>query len=363
MLALVVVLGGLPARHVSRRTTPALAALGQLGGWAPDGGRAVMTTSTAPNLATLATGTTPNRHGLAAGHVARHGALRTAGDVGPDVPSLFAACIAAGRRTRVVLGDPRLAGVLGVGADALCELDGDPRPPAGQRRGAVATDDAIVTDDAVVATVAHRFDDPADLTVALLGLPDAAAAQHGPDSSAALDAYRATDDRLATLRDHLDRRWRELVIMVVSDHDQEPVDPRFPPVDIARAAADRDLGLQVATEGGAALVAGADPTQGRWLAELAGVAGSLELGPAVRIAWARPGRVFDDQGHPLPGSVHGGPGATTQVAVVSGGHPAVARMAAAVARRSPNGADWAVTLAQLLGVALPTATGRSLLSA
>jgi hypothetical protein len=40
----------------------------------------------------------------------------------------------------------------------------------------------------------------------------------------------------------------------------------------------------------------------------------------------------------------------------------VPRLAAGVARRVPETPDWAVTIAELLDVDLPTATGQSLLS-
>jgi len=50
------------------------------------------------------------------------------------------------------------------------------------------------------------------------------------------------------------------------------------------------------------------------------------------------------------------------VAVVAGGHPAVAVIAAALAARPPDAPDWAVTLADLLEIELDGATGRSLVA-
>jgi hypothetical protein len=58
---------------------------------------------------------------------------------------------------------------------------------------------------------------------------------------------------------------------------------------------------------------------------------------------------------------HGGPRTRTQVAVVTGGHPLVPRLAATTAARRVTAADWAPTVAALLDLELPRATGHSLL--
>jgi hypothetical protein len=46
---------------------------------------------------------------------------------------------------------------------------------------------------------------------------------------------------------------------------------------------------------------------------------------------------------------------------VGGGHPAVGRIATAIAERSPRLQDWSPTLATLLDVELPAADGLNLL--
>ena len=60
--------------------------------------------------------------------------------------------------------------------------------------------------------------------------------------------------------------------------------------------------------------------------------------------------------------VHGGPGSTATLALVAGGHPAVARIARAIAAQPPHLAEWAPTIAALLSVPLPSAEGRNLLT-
>jgi hypothetical protein len=47
--------------------------------------------------------------------------------------------------------------------------------------------------------------------------------------------------------------------------------------------------------------------------------------------------------------------------VVTGGHDAVDVLARALDQRAVDATDWAPTIATLLDVALPTATGRALL--
>jgi spermidine/putrescine transport system ATP-binding protein len=88
----------------------------------------------------------------------------------------------------------------------------------------------------------------------------------------------------------------------------------------------------------------------------------LELAPGLRFVSAETGRWFAPSGTEaaLKG-VHGGLATRTQVAIAAGGHPAVSRLASGLAHRPPEAPDWAVTIAELLDLDLPTATGRSLL--
>lgn len=361
MHVLVLVLDGLPARWVVPSATPVLHRLATEGGWAPEGGRAVMTTSTAPNLASFATGTTPGRHGITTERVPSGVGLGVvdAAAGGPAGPTLFDALAGCARSATVAVADRRLLGFLGATrADVVVAPPDSSACHAHPDLALVDAADAAVT--AALATAVA--DDPTDLVVGHLRLPDAAAHREGPDDRAAVERYRATDARLGTVLDALRGRWGDWLVVVLSDHDQEPVTPGVEPVDLAQHVDRRGLPLQVVPEGGAALVLGPDRRQGAWLAEVPGVAGSLELRDQVRLAWARPGRVFGPVGAPLARSVHGGPGATAQVAVVAGGQPAAVELGRSLARRTPAAADWAPTVAQALDVPLPSATGRSLLA-
>ena len=113
MRAVLLVLDAMPVRGIDPATTPVLAGLASSGGWAPQGGRAVLTSATYPNHATFVTGTDVDGHGLYANHVVRDGRVRRAWDVGPSAPTLFDACRDAGRHSMAVFGDHHLIGVMG----------------------------------------------------------------------------------------------------------------------------------------------------------------------------------------------------------------------------------------------------------
>lgn len=351
---LLLVLDGLPNRHVGPRITPTLAGWAAEGGRARDGGRAVLPTCTYPNHATFVTGVGPAGHGIWANNVpGADGVVRPAGEVGPGGPTLFDACRAAGRRSTAVLGDQHLVGVMGAAAaDSHW-------PPAGELPAGTATDAfGYAADGAVLDELCRAVDDGPDLLVAHLNEPDTAGHMYGPDSEAALEQYRATDAGLVRLHAALAPRWRDWTVLVVSDHDQETVTVEEP-VDLVAVADRAGVEVTVVPEGGAALVAGTDARDGRWLAEVDGVAGSRIVAPDLRLVWTAPGRYTGDIAIGLRG-VHGGPGQSAQVAVCTGGHPSARAVAAALARRRPNAADWPTTVAALLELDLTAATGAPL---
>ena len=353
------VLDALPARHVGTQHTPVLTALAQEVGVAPGRARAVMTAATYPNHATFATGTGPREHGIATNYVPRTGGFTPAWEIGPAVPTLFDACRAAGRSSAAVVGDQCLIGVMGARtADTHWPPNGE--IPADARRDAHDYIDDVDTVVELLAAVEAR----PDLVVSQLNAPDTAAHVHGPDSDGAFAAYRETDARLATVRDHLD--WNDTVWIVVSDHDQETVVDREP-IDLRPAFAHRGVDLFALPEGSATVVCGEGAIDAaRWLPAVEGVEGTAPFHLAdpdleACLAWCVPGRTFGFTELPTEPGTHGGPRTRTQVAVVTGGHPLAARVAHTAASRSVSAADWAPTIATLLELALPRATGRSLI--
>jgi len=80
----------------------------------------------------------------------------------------------------------------------------------------------------------------------------------------------------------------------------------------------------------------------------------------VLIAGMKPGRMAAAPRYST-GGFHGAPITARTVALVGGGHPAVSRIAGAIAGRRPHLADWAPTLAPLLGIDIGRVDGRDLL--
>jgi arylsulfatase A-like enzyme len=349
-----IVLDGLPHRHATAAVTPTLAALAAEGAAAT--GRAVMTSATYANHATFATGAVPAAHGIFANWLVTPDGPRPAQAVGPAVPTVFDACRAAGRSSLAVLGDQHLIPVMGAAAAD------EHWPPGGALPAGTAMDDhGYAADRAVAPLLAEALARGADLVVGHLNQPDTAGHDLGPDSEAALAVYRGTDAALAEALEGLRPAWDDTVLVVVSDHDMETVDLDQPAIDLYPVAPE---GLMPIPEGNGAVVWGEDGQAGAWLDVVDGVKGHDELAPGVRVVWGHPGRVFAlPPGldiDPFAGQ-HGGIHTRAQVAVVAGGHPAAAKLATVVAGSTVDAADWAPTLATLLDVELPAATGRSLL--
>lgn len=354
------VLDALPVRHVGDDHTPVLAALARAGGGAPGRARAVMTSATYPNHATFATGVAPRDHGIVTNWVPETGRAVPAWKLGPRVPTVFDAARAAGRSSAGVFSDQRLVGVMGAtAADAHWPPDGVPPPDL--RRDA----HGYVEDEDTIVELLRTLDAAPDLVVSQLNAPDTAAHVYGPDSEAALATYRATDARLTEIREHL--AWDDTVWILVSDHDQEPVDVREP-IDLRAEFSRRDVDLFALPEGNASVVCGDGANAARaWLVDVDGIAGTAPFQVTDRrleccLVWAAPGRAFGFTGDATELGTHGGPRCRAQVAVVTGGHPVVAPLAGTVADRRVTASDWAPTIAELLGLDLPYATGRSLLS-
>jgi hypothetical protein len=351
------VLDAQPHRHVSPDVTPVLAGLATAGGRAPSGGRSVLTSATYPNHASFVTGTDAVGHGLYANHVVRDGRVRRAYDVGPSAPTLFDACRDAGRTAVAVLGDHHLVPVMGAGA-AASHWPPDGVLPEGRR----LDDYGYLHDAETIVPLCEAAAAPFDLLVSQLNGPDTAAHRHGPDSAAAVAVYAQTDGFVGELVEALRPAWDDTVLLVVSDHDQTTVSGAEP-IDLQAAGHAAGIEATIVLEGDGAIVVGDDRLEGAWLRGVDGLTGMEELAPGLRFVAAEPGRWFAPAGTEVElKGVHGGLATRTQVAVVAGGHPAVSRLASSLARRVPEAPDWAVTVAELLDVDLPTATGRSLLA-
>jgi hypothetical protein len=363
MHVLLLILDGLSPRHVRADVMPTLTAMGESGGWNRGGGIGVMPASTYPNHATFVTGVTPAVHGLWSSKIPSSGPGETAPghtdlghvpaplveawDVGPRSTTLFDACRAAGRSTAAVLGDHHLVGAMGAATADLCW------PEDGQFGPGVARDALEYADDAATAEqIAHAVARGPELIVAQLNGPDTSAHLYGPDSDEAFEAYRWNDGAIATVRRALLPQWQDWVVMVVSDHSQE--DGRGESIDLDEAASRAGIEARVIRDGSAAVITGPGGRDPRWLDDVEAVVGTEALAPDTVVAWGRPGSSFGEFPWGIPG-IHGSPRTSPQVAVVSGGHPAVTALAQWAQSSPPPGTAWARRIGALL--ALPADSG------
>jgi hypothetical protein len=313
-----------------------------------------MTSATYPNHATFATGALPLEHGVVANWIVHEGRARPSYHVGPATPTIFDACRVGGRSSVAVLGDQNLVAIMGAQrADRHWPPDGVlPDDVARDGHGYAANHEVLPR----ILDVLDVVDgDRPDLVVAHINEPDTEAHIYGPDSAEAIASYHAADDCVAAIVDVLRPTWRDTVLVVVSDHDQEEVDDA--PIDLYEPVAEAGLPLTPIPEGSAAIVWGEDETSGRWLDGIDGVAGHREIAPGIRLVACAPRRWFNPpagfMSDPADRGTHGGERTRAQVAVVAGGHPSAAALARSLNERGAiDATDWAPAMARLLEVQL-----------
>ena len=310
-----------------------------------------MTSATYPNHATFATGALPLDHGVVANWIVHDGRARPSYDLGPRTPTIFDACRAAGRSSVAVLGDQHLVQIMGAtGANRHW-------PPNGALPDDVERDGhGYAANREVLPRILEALDgDRADLVVAHINEPDTEAHIYGPDSTEAMEAYRAADVCLAAIVDALRPTWDDTVLIVVSDHDQEEVDDD--PIDLYEPVAQAGLPLIPIPEGSAAIVWGNDETNGAWLDAVDGVTGHHEVAPGIRLVACTPRRWFNPPAGFMSGpsdrGTHGSERTRNQVAVVAGGHPSATALALTLNERGTiDATEWAPAVARTLGVTL-----------
>jgi len=147
----------------------------------------------------------------------------------------------------------------------------------------------------------------------------------------------------------------------VSDHDMQPRDSS-PPVDPMVNGTSGGWDAYI-PDGGSALIhlkPGVDPEQaGEALLRVDGIETWVRSNDSVLIAGMKPGRIVAAPRYSTSG-FHGAPLTARTVALVGGGDPTVRKIADAIAARRPHLADWAPTVAPLLGVDLGMVDGRNL---
>ena len=361
-------LDGFNHAAISRHLTPRLWALRHAGGLAAAGGRCDLPAVTYVSHATLATGTRPRTHGLTSNLAASPRPGVVPGWAGSDVvctPTIFAALREAGVRSAAICGDQNLVCTMGAHQAEVVWPPDAILPP-----GTDTCASGYATNGAVRAPLADAIADrEVRFIFGHLNETDTWGHRFGPDHPETRAVYAATDALVGELCDLLSPDWSQLVLIVLSDHGMETATLQ-PPVDLLAPTPVRDAFSDMLADGSSALGLVREGVSvvraGAALEYLPGISAWSELRPGVLLIAGDPGIRFvagpaSDKVKHLRG-VHGGPGSTATLALVAGGHPAVARIARAIAAQPPHLADWAPTIAALLSVPLPSAEGRNLLT-
>lgn len=296
-------------------------------GGAPVHGAGVVPATTYPAFASLLTGAGPADHGVwVTGE--RPDAPAWARVQQVRLPTLLHAARARGHRAAAVLGDHLLGAVLGLDGDLLRWPPGG-SPPAGTPLDA----HGYAVNRAVVPHLLEAFADPSlALVFGHLNETDTIGHDHGPEAPETEAVARDTDALLGELLATLDDGWERTLVIITSDHDMEPI-AALPLVDAPSGGV---------ADGGAFVVRpepGTARTVASALAETPGVSGVRSIGEWL-IAGAEPGRVFAGSPRRPYRGIHGGPATARTLALVTGGHPAVAGLASR-ARGGMHQTEWA----------------------
>jgi arylsulfatase A-like enzyme len=343
--------------------TPHLWSLATSGGYAPEGGRCQLPSVTYPSHATLLTGRLPLAHGVRTGLVGNPRPGTVPGWAGETrvtgVPTLFDLCRAAGLRSAAICGDQKLWTILNAAAADLSW------PPLGLTPDGTIRDVFGYTTNAASHphALAAARDPNLDIVFAHYNEPDTYGHLYAPDASETLACYAATDTLVGELIDALQTDWPRLLLIVLSDHGMELLpDAR---VDLLSYAEIWEIASESIDEGGCSLLrlrADVDPGEaGTILIGIPGVARVHSATPHDLLVEAIPGALFGPASpakHLTAG--HGGATTCRTLAIVAGGHPSVGAIATAIQDRPPHLADWAPTIASVLGLDLATTDGYDL---
>ncbi len=357
-----VVMHGLSPRCATSSVTPGLHALVE----EVPGGRiglsvASLLASTSPAHATFATGRLPVEHGILAEATWRHGRFVPSACVTPTGDTLFDACATAGLPSVGVVARPGLVPLVGAArADRFWPFDR--RCPDHVRvgsDGAVGAEVVVAQLDEALASVGCL---PAFTLVQLPG-PGALAGRFGPASAEAIEAHRCADAALAAIAARFRRAWASTLLVVVGDHGYEPV--LVPePVDLIGEVGRRAPHWRIHVQGSGAMAV-FDGPDGHVpppfdFTGIPGVEGDVAVTAGHHLLWASLGRYFGSGGEVALGT-HGGPRSAGTVAAIGGGHPAAPALARVISDGPVRASAWAPTIAEVLGVSLPTACQPSLL--
>jgi len=350
-------------RYLLPEVTPTLWTLAAEGGYAPAGGWCDLPAATYVSHATMLTGVSPARHRVITNALGDLGYPRRPTWAGSPVvmqPTIFDLLEADGIRTAGVFGDQMLVKVVRAEAATLHW------PPRGEVPTGVATDQYGycangATTDALLEVLA---DTTLSFVFGHLNQTDTIGHIYGPDALETRDAYASTDADIARLLDALRPMWDETVVIVVSDHGMEPLDPaRVIDLD---AVPGLDLVIDGwSADGGAAVVHlrdGIEAPEGlAAMRRIAGIATVEVAEPSILVAAVEPGAVFHrgpvQAGSDVPRGFHGGPATQRTLSLVGGGHPAARTIGMAIGAAPPHLRDWVPTIAALYGISVGDSDG------
>ena len=343
------ILDAFPHSVIQSDTTPNLWAQVTGGFAAPNGGESLMLSVTYSNHAAFVTGLSPTETGHWGNWAWIDGEFVRTYDSGPRGRTVFDDCRDAGRRSVVAVGDHKLLGTMGALEADTCW------PPASTPPEGTSLDPYGYPQDQAVIEAAANMDLNADLVLLHLNEPDTTMHMYGPESKAAIDQYRTSDDSYGLLIDLLRPQWEDTILITVSDHCQEPTDhPEC--VDLKGYGQSAGWPVQVRNDGTGATVAAAPGVSieefsrvQSEIARLDGIEGTVLASHNVLLAWTEPHRMFG-RGKPLALGHHGSPRCTQQVAIVSGGHAAAKPLGTAIAKTRPGTLTWAPTIRRLLEI-------------
>lgn len=340
MRVVLTILDSMPPGAVSPESTPNLWRQVLEGGRAPIGALSLPVSVTYSNHAAFVTGIGPQQTGLWGNAAWVDGRFTSTYKAGPRATTLFDRCIAADRRSVVVLGDHKLVPTMG--AQNAAEV----WPPSGAAPEGIPLDEYGYPANSAVIDAASSFDLKADFVVLHLNEPDTTLHLHGPDSPEFAEQVRHCDTDYGQLLSLLEPDWDDTVLISISDHQQEAIThPEC--VDLKEACTQQGWNAKVIHDGTAAIIVGDVSRES--VRAVDGVEGVIIADHQTLLAWPDPGKMFGT-GQPTAKGNHGSPRCRPQMAIVSGGHEAVPELARQIESVQPSSLTWAPLIQNLLGI-------------
>ena len=356
------VLDGFPIDKINEAITPNLWSLGKKGGRASNGGLCELPSSTYPSHATILTGRLPQYHEVWSGLASnpRPGVVPGwAGLKNIKIPTILDRCVENNTRCAAIVSDYKLYPILR--SDVAHHSwpvngiipPGTPRDPFG-----------YPTNDSVRSNLLAAVQDKSfSFVFGHLNETDTIGHINGPDHKSSIDSYKFADKIVGEVVDVLAEDWENTILIVLADHGMEAL-TRSEPINLTMDERLRDYQLEIVEEGGCALVhRNHEFDQDKLVSILMdnpGVVSCFAASAELLVLGAQPGLIFGTTLRQAGIGIHGGIGTAAVVTIVGGGNSFVPVLASAIQQYPPHLADWAPTVASLLGISFPENDGKNL---